>query len=141
MKQQIEFNEIIKEIFSKELSHYGLFLQNEENGMITFSSNKVSIKFIFDPRSHQNLFFLKYHANDFIYENFLVEQFLEIIETPRFERRSFKEYIISWAKFRFDYLIKFKESILLGDEIFFKELESYFKNQNEIYNKNLKKNN
>jgi hypothetical protein len=138
-EQEIEFNEIIKDIFSKELSTYGFYIQLEERGIVTFSSDKVSIRFVFGPRYNQICFFLKYFEFEVGIENFIVEQFLSVIEEYRFGDSSFQEFIIHWAQFRLEYLLKFKDSILLGDEKFYNELNSFFLNQIEIYNKNFKK--
>jgi hypothetical protein len=139
MEQEIEFNEIIKDIFSKELSNYGFYIQMEEKGLITFGSDKVFIRFVFNPRENQIYFFLKYFAFEVAFENFILEQFLEITETPRFGKSTFQEFTERWAQFRLDYFLKFKDDILLGDEKFYMELNSYFLKQGEIYNKNFKK--
>ena len=139
MEQEIEFNEIIKNVFSKELSEYGFSIQMEEKGIITFGSDKVSFRFVYNLRENQIAFYLKYFAFEVGFENFIVEQFLKVSEKPRFDKSSFREYTTRWAQFRLDYFLRFKDNILLGDEIFYNELNSYFLSQMEIYNKNFSK--
>jgi len=135
----MEFNVIIKDVFSEFLKQNGFSITMDEKNAVEYKSNRVSVSFIYNPFAFEYCYFIKLNADKREYQNSVVEQYLKIFEESVFYLKKQEEKIDLWANRKKSYFDKFKNELLLGDEAFFSELKKYSDDLNNNYNKSLKK--
>ena len=104
---------------------------------MTFKSNKVTIKFTYNPFSFENIYFVNLNSKDTKIGNSFVEGFLNIKEDPVFGLKTQDEKNELWANQKHNYFVAFKDTFLTGDKNFYAELNSYFDKVCIEYNKRL----
>ncbi len=133
----MNFNNIIKTNFSELLDSFGFKIVEEIKGLVIYKSDLVSLRFFNNSYSFEYGYFVKINDSNFEYEGQFVEGFLKIIDEPVFSDANNLEKIENWAEHKLKFFKKYSDKILLGDKTFYSELNNYFENQTEDYNKKL----
>ncbi len=134
----MEFRVTINEQFGMLLNSFGFLLTEDGKNVVTYKSNLITIRFIYSSYEYECIYFIRLNESEIEYENFFLEDYLNI-KKPLFSNNTQTETKIQeWAAFTFTYLSQFKDQILTGDRSFYLGLNEFYENENEQYNKNLK---
>ena len=132
---KMEFNQIVKTKFGTILESKEFKLENDTKGEVEFTSTNLTIKFVYNERERHTSYFLKHSEYNSAFENWVVEEFLEIKFKPVFGLTSREEKIALWANERSAYFASNRKDFLSGDRNLFKELNEFFEKKNREYNK------
>ena len=133
----MDFNLIIDKTFSEYLLSLNFYKTDGTKNEVIFESDQIIIRFIYHAYAFQYYYFIKLRQENIEYENFIVEQFLNIKLEQKFGLNTQDEKIEYLAQSQLNYFKLFKDKLLMGDRNFYSDLQEYFYTQSKQYNKGL----
>ncbi len=133
----MDFNSIIDKTFSEYLFSLNFKKTDDTKNQILFESEQIAIRFIYHAYGFQYYYFITLKQENINFENFIVEEFLNIKLERKFRLNTQDEKIEYLAKSHLNYFMIFKDKLLMGDRKFYSELKEYFETNAKQYNKKL----
>ena len=133
----MDFNTIIKDNFLGLLESADFKIIDDTKNSVTFKSDKVTIKFVFNSFSFEYSYFINLNNQDITFENNIVEGYLKVVDEPIFGLKTQDEKSQLWTTRKFNYFVKHQDTLLTGDKIFYADLNQYQDKVSADYNKNL----
>ena len=110
---------------------------DDSKNSVTFKSDKVTIKFVFNSFAFEYCYFINLNNQDTAFENRIVERYLKIVDKPVFGLNTQDEKAQYWATRKYDYFLNHQDTLLTGDKKFYADLKHYRDKVTGDYNKNL----
>ena len=131
----MEANTIIKNNFFELLTSIGFSITEDNKNLVCFKSDNVTIRFNYIPYEYVYIYFIKLNNCKTEYENFLVEEYLQIPNELSVAGDSQEDEFVKWMKHVLSYFEKFQNTLLIGDKDFYSKLHQYYEIRQIEYNK------